>query len=426
MVGNSGPEPWVSVRRFVTAPSTAARLEILSATRNVVFLREVMQGSRRYEEIQSLPDLETLLQATRARVQEIALTDPDAAHRSFIVGDADLSPILSFEDLDQIARRDPDPEVRAEAGRTLGWIRAQIGTAAERKGIATSSKDPEVRRQAVAFLTDEAALAEIALKDPDETVREEAVGRLDDQKLLARIAQKDKDDGVRLTATVGLTDQKALDRLARRGRTPEVRETAVAKVMRQAVIAEVARKDSDPDVRFAAVKKLTDPSALAAVARSEEIAEIRGAAIAKLTDPALLLEIALHDKDAWAYEAAIDRIQDQGSLRQIVERRFAEPAVLQHVARRLEDQATLAMILRRSEDDLACRISAARLTDPVLAAEALASHKRAAIRAILVGQVIDAELLSRVATTDPDDRVRTAAQARLKALAGRPSGPGPG
>ncbi len=405
---------WQALRALIKAPDTVTRLQIVAKTRHLTFLRWILNGQE--DEITSLPDLAELRAAVRARVEQIALTDPDPAKRSFIVGDATLSPVLSFEDLDQIARRDPDPGVRAEAGRTLGWIRAQIGTAAERKGIATSSKDPEVRRQAVGFLTDEAALAEIALEDPDETVREEAVGRLDDQKLLARIAEKDKDDGVRLTATVGLTDQKALERLARRARTAEVRETAVSKVTRQAVIAEVARDDSDPDVRFAAVKKLSDPSALAAVARSEGIAEIRGAAIAKLTDPAQLLEIALHDKDAWAFEAAIDRIPDQGSLRQIVERRIAEPKVVQHVARRLEDQATLAMILRRSKDDLSRRIAAARLTDAALAAEALAAQGSAGVREILVGQVKDPEVLARVAATDPDERVRMAASKRLEEL----------
>jgi hypothetical protein len=412
---------WVLVRAIVQARDTEQRRTLIARTRDPVVLREFVRPT--FDGITSLPDLDEVKRVARHRIQEIAMTDPDPARRSFVVGDADLSPCLSFEALDQIARTDPDPEVRTEAGRTLGWIRAQIGTSAEKMGIVTSSKDPEIRRQAVAFLSDQSALAKIAVSDPDETVRAEAAGRLDDQKLLARIAEKDKDDGVRLTATVGLTDQKALERLAKRGRTAEVRETAVRKVTSQAVIAEVAAGDSDPDVRFAAVKKLDDQVALGRIAKAEPIAEIRGAAVAKLTDPTALFEIALHDKDAWGYEAAIDHIQDEALLREVVERRLGEPKVVQHVARRVADQATLAMILHRSTDDLSCRVAAARLTDPALAAEVLATHRSPDIREILVGTVTDTGVLARVAASDANDRVRAAAAERLKRLAasGRPA-----
>ncbi len=119
---------WQAMREYINAPDTAARLQIVATTRDLFFLRRVQNCH--YDECKSLPDLETVLEATRSRVREIALTDPDPGRRSFAVRDARIQGVRG-DDVRRIAKNDPDPMVRksAEGESRLSVVPVEEGPA---------------------------------------------------------------------------------------------------------------------------------------------------------------------------------------------------------------------------------------------------------------------------------------------------------
>jgi hypothetical protein len=394
----TNPPMWQAMREYIKAPDTAARLRIVATTRDLFFVRWV-QGCR-YDECKSLPDLETLLEATRARVREIALTDPDPGNRSFAVRDGELRGVRG-EDLLQIAKNDPDPMVRKSAEEKV--FRLFGPKPWEKEGAAelvrmSKSRDVETRRRAVEKLMDPARLAEMAEKDKDRSIREHAVSRLGDyaddwQPVLIRIAERDKDDRIRSAAAARVKDQQALERLLRGSRITSVRRHALenleGKTVDMSLLLWVAEHDSDDDIRGEAASRIIDQGVLAGLARSNRSHQVRARATAKLKDQKLLGEIAVRDPVDWVYKAAIDTLQDGAILAEVARRR-PEEYVLQLIIQKTSDQELLATLARTAGSWM--------------------------VRFPAVGKLTDQKVLEEIARTDTMPAVREAAQKRLAAL----------
>jgi beta-lactamase regulating signal transducer with metallopeptidase domain len=148
--------------------------------------------------------------------------------------------------------------------------------------LATGSRDPEVRHEAIKALghtSDPRArvtLIALAERDPDGEVRDEAVESLgaafpgaETVRVLATIARRDPDKHVRNEAVEVLGEMKngaglpeVID-LARTHPDPSVRREAVESIRDEAprttavpILREIARRDHDPEVQRKAVKAL--------------------------------------------------------------------------------------------------------------------------------------------------------------------------
>jgi hypothetical protein len=400
-LGNTGPEPWRSVRAFVAARDTEERKRMLSASRELKFLRWITSEDA-YLEIASLADWPSLRHAAQARLVEIARNDPDPDKRASVI--PDIYTAIPIDVLKEIAVRDPDPNVRKVAkerlARDLPPQSIQGGGELERMA---KSPDVESRRAAVGRLTDPARLAEMAEKDPDPQVREDAVDRLADyadasQAVLARIAEKDKDDRVRSSAAALVTDQKALERLLRTSRVTSVRRHALenleGKPVDPSLLVWVAENDRDDDMRLEAAGRVTDQAVLARLARSSPNEQVRTVATRKLQDQKLLGEIAVKDPSDWVFKAAIGAITDG---------------------------AILADVIRRRPEDYAVQLVARRTTDQRLLAEIATTAKEWLTRAIATGRLTDTQLLEKIATTNELPMMREAAKKRLAELRASPA-----
>ena len=128
---------------------------------------------------------------------------------------------------------------------------------------------------AVEKLTDEAALAEIALKANYASNRYRAVKKITNKTILAEIALKDESEDVRRAAVKKITNQTILAEIALKDEYSYVREAAVKNITNQTILAEIALKNESSGVRRKAIKKLTDQDILTEIARSDEDAKNR-------------------------------------------------------------------------------------------------------------------------------------------------------
>jgi len=161
-------------------------------------------------------------------------------------------------------------------------------------------------------------LAKIAVEDKDANVRRAAVAKVTDQSLLAKIVLEDSNVGVRSAAVINLTDQALLAKVALEGTDASARRTTVSKLSDQTLLARIAQEDQDAAVRRAAVAKLTDQSVLSKSALQDKDAGVRGSAMSKLTDQALLAKVAIETTDATARRTAMSKLTDRSVLARIV------------------------------------------------------------------------------------------------------------
>lgn len=96
--------------------------------------------------------------------------------------------------------------------------------------IATTDKDPEVRKLAVSNMTFGPSLTNIAKTDKDPEVRKMAVSRMTFGPSLTNIAKTDKDPEVRKLAISRITFGPSLTTIARTDKDPEVRKFAIERL----------------------------------------------------------------------------------------------------------------------------------------------------------------------------------------------------
>ena len=150
------------------------------------------------------------------------------------------------------------------------------------RAIQADEQDPELRE----------ALPEIARTDPDDNVRLIATRQLNDMYLLMRQATDDDSEEVRdfayrtyramlagnhphapeLSARVEivprLDDADLIEHLARHAADRDIRLAAIAKTQKAGLLGDIAISDTDHDVRMAAVKKISQPSTLERIAKA--------------------------------------------------------------------------------------------------------------------------------------------------------------
>ena len=221
--------------------------------------------------------------------------------------------------LEDVAMNGADPFVRVAAADKLDE-RHQSTARAVFVDLAMHDPDPDFRRAMFARLTDPPpdTLVFIAKVAPDADIRLAAVEQLTDEDSLLEIMGTARDMNVRQAAVTRIADPARLAEIAMGDRI-DVHEAAVETLTDQALLAQIAAACTYEPTRLAALNKLTDQTVIAGIARSnnnfnQKVAEI---AVGKLTDQALLASIAkLTDNEALPFVrvAAVNRLTDQTAL----------------------------------------------------------------------------------------------------------------
>ena len=175
--------------------------------------------------------------------------------------------------------------------------------------LAREDAEPRVRRSAVTRIDDVAILGEIARTDPDEDVRAEAVRGLAgvaaeaDQveqaiaasrqllalgrtKEIVLVARASSSPAVRAAIIDLIEDPKALGSVSRHAQDSSTRLRALARLNEPEEILNVAIKSEHTDAAVAALERITDREALAAIAQRarNKVAARRGRAKLRLLD----------------------------------------------------------------------------------------------------------------------------------------------
>ena len=175
--------------------------------------------------------------------------------------------------------------------------------------LAREDAEPRVRRAAVTRIDDVAILGEIARTDPDEDVRAEAVRGLAgvaaeadeveqaidaSRQLLALgrtkeivlVARDSSSPAVRAAIIDLIEDPKALGSVSRHAQDSATRLRALARLHEPDEILNVALKSEHTDAAVAALERITDREALAAIAQRgrNKVAARRGRARLRLLD----------------------------------------------------------------------------------------------------------------------------------------------
>ena len=130
-----------------------------------------------------------------------------------------------------------------------------------------------------------------------------------------RSGTRNPDPEIRLAAVAKLTDESALVEIAAADDSARVRLAAVAKITSDVRLAEVARDAMAMDARLAAVERISSQELLADIIKTRKNFELMGACFARITDRVVLQNIA---EDAGynpaARRVAVEQFADEAYL----------------------------------------------------------------------------------------------------------------
>ena len=194
-----------------------------------------------------------------------------------------------------------DPAVRAAAVYELGPDETEPLHA-----LAREDAEPRVRRAAVTRVDDPSVLADIAKTDPDEDVRAEAVrgiaGIAAETDDLAQAL-----DAVR--QLIALSRSKEIVLVARDSSSADVRAGVVDLVEDQKVLSSISRHSRDGATRLRALARLIDPDDIRAVALKAEHTDAAVAALERLSNADALDDVSQHARNKVAARRARARLR---------------------------------------------------------------------------------------------------------------------
>src|SRR5688572_18600744 len=177
-----------------------------------------------------------------------------------------------------------DPAVRAASVYDLGPDEPEALLA-----LAREDAEARVRRAAVTRLDDAGVLGEIARTDPDEDVRAEAIRGLAGLAAETDDPGRAADIGRQLLA-LGRTREVVA--IARDGSSPAVRAAIVDLVTEARALGSISRHAQDGATRLRALARITDAEEIAGVALKSEHTDAAVAALERVTDAETLGTIA--------------------------------------------------------------------------------------------------------------------------------------
>jgi len=194
-----------------------------------------------------------------------------------------------------------DPSVRAAAVYELGPDEAEA-----LRALAREDADARVRRAAVSRVDDPAILGEVARTDPDDEVRAEAIRGLAG---LAMEATDSPSAHAVLAQLVELGRIREIATAAKSASSAAVRAVAVDLLDDTKSLGSVSRHASDSATRLRALERLTDDEEIAAVAIKSEHTDAAVAALERVADQDALQAIAQRARSKVAARRARTRLR---------------------------------------------------------------------------------------------------------------------
>jgi hypothetical protein len=194
-----------------------------------------------------------------------------------------------------------DPAVRAAAVYELGSDETDA-----LRALAREDADPRVRRAAVNRIDDLSVLADVARTDPDEDVRTDAV-----RGLAGLAAEADDPvraiEAVRHLATLGRTREVVI--VARENRDPAIRAAVVDLLDEPKALGSISRHAVDAQTRLRALARLTDEGEILNVALKSEHTDTAVAALERLDVPDALSAVAQRARNKVAGRRAKTKVR---------------------------------------------------------------------------------------------------------------------
>src|SRR5688500_3156483 len=194
-----------------------------------------------------------------------------------------------------------DPAVRAAAVYELGADDTEALHA-----LAREDAEPRVRRAAATRIDDPSVLADIAKTDPDEDVRAEAIrgiaGIAAETDDLAQAL-----DAVR--QLIALSRNKEIVLVARDSSSADVRAGVVDLVDDPKVLSSISRHGRDGATRLRALSRLTDADEIRNVALKAEHTDAAVAALEQLSTAEALDDVSQHARNKVAARRARARLR---------------------------------------------------------------------------------------------------------------------
>ena len=274
--------------------------------------------------------------------------------------------------LGDIAKTDPEEDVRTEAVRGLAGIAAEadnpalaidavrqllsLGRLKEIVLVARESSSAEVRAAVVDALDDQRSLGAIGRHALDSVSRLRALGRLTDLEELLNVAVKAEHTDVAVAALERLSDPDAITLVSQRARSKVAARRARARLrlMEEAARPVVAEVRMGAEDRQRAVELLHRAEALVAVADPEEARS--GLAAVRLAWAELQADVEVDPELLQQFEAATDAVRE--AIAQRDDERTAEVERARTVAREQADRIAICdQIVTLSGSDAADRIA---------------------------------------------------------------------
>jgi len=194
-----------------------------------------------------------------------------------------------------------DPAVRAAAALECGPDDLEALGA-----LVRDDPDARVRRTAVTRVTDPAILTEVARTDPDDDVKAEAVRSLAG---LAAEATDVETAGALIRALGELGRTRELSSIARQAYLVAGRLVAVDLLQEQKALASVSRHAEDAVTRLHAFERVTDPAEVLNVATKAEYTDVALAALEQVQDVDALTGVAQRARSKVAARKARTRLR---------------------------------------------------------------------------------------------------------------------
>ncbi len=194
-----------------------------------------------------------------------------------------------------------DPAVRAAAVYELGPDESDA-----LRALAREDADPRVRRAAVNRLDDLPLLADVARTDPDEDVRAEAIRGLAGLAAEADEASRAV-EAVRHLVALGRTREVVV--VARENRDVSIRAAVVDLIDEPKALGSISRHAADAQTRLRALARLTDQAELLNVAVKSEHTDTAVAALERLDGAEALNAVAQRARNKVAGRRATTKVR---------------------------------------------------------------------------------------------------------------------
>lgn len=279
---------------------------------------------------------------------------------------------------------------------------------------AKHPSDVEKSVAALAEISDEDALLDIALTAPTPSIREKAAGRVSGESRLVALARKSQDESLREAAVARLDTEDALVNIATSlDALLGIKRAALSRIKTQASLHKIAKSGNVPlDLRMVAIGQITQNSLLCDIAQTVQVPSVRKEAAARVVEPIWITELALNVKDESIRQDAVERIDDAFVLNQIAIRDSSDEVRYAAVSR-VSDQNALVSIAGSDPNQTIRILAVLRITDSVGLATIARTNNVAEVRKAAVERIDDNTVLADIAVHDDDPSVRQTALERI-------------